>query len=444
MTKLKISATVFATLLAMPMLLVVETLVDPSASAYAQRTEKPKRQTKRVESIPQALIKDFEKLNEAFDAENIAEAERILNKLEAKPDLNNISRAYIYNYRGNIYFSRDNLNGALREFKKLLAITEGLPESFYNQIIYVVAQVYFSQENYGEALNYAQRWFRTQEDPAADAYMLVGQAQYMLKRYDDALPNVQKGIQKYVDLGSIPKEGWLNLLSSIYRQKNDFKKMLPVLKQLVLHYPKKTYLLTMGGVYNELNDQKKMTAIYQAMYDQGLLDKESELVTLASLHLSLDNPYKAAMIMEKGLDAGIIKKDAKNYRIYSQALYIAREYEKALAPLSQAAKMAKDGKLYDQLGQSYIALNRWKEAERALGNALAKGGLQNPGQTAISQGLARFEQKNYDGAKAAFRKAMKYDKTAGPAKKWVQYVDSEVYRLAELKKEIVINTDVEV
>ena len=64
------------------------------------------------------------------------------------------------------------------------------------------------------------------------------------------------------------------------------KKMLPVLKQLVLHYPKKTYLLTMGGVYNELNDQPRMTAMYQAMYDQNLLDKESELVTLASLNLS--------------------------------------------------------------------------------------------------------------------------------------------------------------
>ena len=232
--------------------------------------------------------------------------------------------------------------------------------------------------------------------------------------------------------------------SSIYRQKNDFRKMLPVLKQLVLHYPKKTYLMTMAGVYNELDDQKKMTAMYQAMYDQGLLNLESEIVTLASLQMSQDNPYKASTIMEKGINAGTLKKDLKNYRVYSQSLYLAREYEKSLGPLAQAAKLAKDGKLYDQLGQSYIALNRWNEADSALTSALNKGGLSNAGQTLISQGLVRYEQKKYESAKAAFNRATKYPKAATAALRWIKYVDSEVYRLNELKKEIVINTDVEV
>lgn len=406
--------------------------------------DQPKRKTKKVESIRQKHIKTFEKINEAFDAENIPEAQKLLSKLASEPDLNGIEKAYVANYRGNIYFSQDNLPAALAEFKKILALKDSVAEGFYNQIVYVIAQVYFSQENFSEALKYAKQWLQVQEDPPADAYMLIGQAQYMLKQYDQALPNVQKGIQKYIDIGSVPKEGWLNLLSSIYRQKNDYQKMLPVLKQLVQHYPKKTYLLTMGGVYNELDDPKRMTAMYQAMYDQGLLDKESELVTLASLQLSEENPYKAAMIMEKGLESGVLKKDLKNYRIYSQALYLAKEYEKALPPLSQAARLAKDGKLYNQLGQSYIALNRWQEAEQALNNALKKGDLTDTGQTLISLGLVRFEQKKYDSSKAAFQRAKGYEKSAGAATNWIKYVDAEVYRIAELKKEIVINTDVDV
>lgn len=436
------TSALFIALLTMPAVMTVD-LATGGATVSAQE-EKAKRKTKKVQSIPQSLIKDFEKLSEAFDVEDYAGAARLLDKLEAKEDLNNISKAYIYNYRGNIFFSRDNLRGALGQFKKILAIKEGLSDAFYNQIIYVVAQVYFSQENYGEALKYAQQWFQTQEDPPADAYMLVGQAQYMLKRYDAALPNVQKGIEKYRALGSVPKEGWLNLLSSIYRQKSNFRKMLPVLKQLVLHYPKKTYLMTMAGVFNELNDQSKMTAMYQAMYDQGLLGLESEIVTLASLQMSQDNPYKASTIMEKGINDGILKKDLKNYRVYSQALYLAREYEKSLGPLAQAARLDKDGKLYDQLGQSYIALGRWGEADAALGKAINKGGLSNTGQTLISQGLVRFEQKKYESAKGAFNRAMKHPKSAAAATQWIKYVDSEVYRLNELKKEIVINTDVEV
>ena len=255
---------------------------------------------------------------------------------------------------------------------------------------------------------------------------------------------MQKGISKYVELGSVPKEGWLNLLSSIYRQKNQFNKMLPVVKQLVQHYPKKTYLLTMGGVYNELDQPARMTAMYQAMADQNLLNSESELVTLASLQLSQDNPYKAATIMENGLKNGVIKKTLKNYRIYSQALYLAKEYEAAIPPLSSAAKLAKDGKLYNQLGQSYIRLNRWKDAESALNSAINKGKLTNTGQTLVSLGLVQFEQKKYEASKKTFNRALKYEKVSAAASQWITYVKNEEFRIKELAKPIVINTDVDV
>jgi len=426
----------------LPLLATVEVTIFDTQYAHAQ--DKPKPKTKKVQSIRQKLIKDFEKVNEAFEAENNSEVERLLTKITKVEGLNSIERAYVANYRGNICFSNDNHSCALREFKKIVASDEGLPDSFYNQMLYVVAQVLFSQENYREALVYAKRWFKTQEEPTADGYMLVGQAQYLLKEYDNALPNVQKGIAKYVELGSVPKEGWLNLLSSIYRQKNDFKKMLPVVKQLVQHYPKKTYLLTMAGIFNELDDQQRMTAMYQAMYDKNLLTTESEIVTLASLEMSQENPFHASEIMKKGIASGLLKKNLKNYRLYSQALYAAREYDNALDPLSKAADLSSDGKLYNQLGQSYVALNRWREAESALTKAINKGRLSNTGQALISKGLTQFEQKKFKAAEATFAKAQKYEKVSKAAANWIKYVKAEVRRLKELDAPIQeIDTNVE-
>ncbi len=436
---------VLSVALLVPVSMAVElTSIGSQAVAQEQAKPKPRRKAVRVQTIRQKHVKTFTRINEAFDEENVTEAARLLDKLNTEPDLNNIEKAYVANYKGNIAFTNDDLNTALREFKKIMSLQEGIPVNFYNQIMYVIAQVYFSQENYREALNYAQRWFKLQAEPTADGYMLLGQAHYMLKDYNAALPNVKKGIQLYVALGSVPRENWLNLLSSIYREKNNFKEMLPVLKLLVLHYPKKRYLLTMGGIYNELNDPKRMSAIYQAMHDKGLLTVESEIVTLASLQLDQDNPYKAAVVIEQGLKSGAVKKTLSNYRIYAQALFIAKEYEKAVVPLSQAASRSKNGKLYDQLGQSYIALNRWKEASSALNKALKKGGLSSTGATLLSQGMVRFEQKRYDDAKASFNRALKHEKVVSAARNWIKYVDSEVYRIKEANKEVIINTDVEV
>ena len=369
---------------------------------------------------------------------------RNFDKLSRETDLNNIEKAYIAQFRGNICFSQDRLSCALTEFKKVIRTRDGLSDGFYNNMLYVVAQVYFSQENYREALKFAQQWIGTQELPSPDGLILIGQAHYQLKQYDQALPNVQKAISLYEELGTKPKEGWLNLLSSIYRQKSQYRKMLPVVKSLVQLYPKKRYLLTLGGIYNELDDQPRMTAMYQALYDQNLLTAESELVTLASLNMSQDNPYVASQIMKKGMDSGVIKKELKNYRILAQALYIAREYDDALDPLGRAAKLSPDGKLYNQLGQSLISLNRWKEAESALNSALSKGKLRDTGQALISLGLVQFEQKKFDAASKTFNRALKYEKVSSTASNWVKYVKTEVQRLKELDAPIPeIDTSVE-
>ncbi len=431
------------TALIVPISATVEVSYFDSQVATAQNGEQSKRKTRRVESIRAKHVKTFEKVSEAFDKEDVAGAKAQLAKLAKETDLNNIEKAYLWNFQGSICLNEDKLNCALNNFKKVANIQDGISIGFQNQMLYQVAQVLFLQEKYREALTYAQRWFRTQEDPSADAYMLIGQAHYQLKEYNKALPNVQKGIEKYEALGSIPKEGWLNLLSNIYREKKQYRKMLPPVKQLVKHYPKKNYLLSLGYIFNELDDIESMSALYLAMYDKGLLKSESELNTVASLMMNQDNPYKAATIMEKGFNDGVFKKTLKNYRVYSQALYASREYEKALQPLSQAARLSKDGKLDDQLGQAYINLNQWANAEKALRSALRKGKLRDAGQTTISLGLVQFELKQPKKAIDTFNSALRFEKSASAANNWINYVKAEMAREAELKKEIVINTDIE-
>ena len=54
----------------------------------------------------------------------------------------------------------------------------------------------------------------------------------------------------------------------------------------------------------------------------------------------------------------------------------SREWKKARPPLLKAASKAKHGKLYAQLGQSYIQDEDWKNAEKYLVKAVEKGKLE--------------------------------------------------------------------
>ena len=80
--------------LMLPMIAVIETSVVESQQAFAQ--EQSQRKAKRVESIRQQYIKRFEKIQEAFDAENYGEATRQLDKLKAEEQLNNIESCLLY------------------------------------------------------------------------------------------------------------------------------------------------------------------------------------------------------------------------------------------------------------------------------------------------------------------------------------------------------------
>jgi len=132
-------------------------------------------------------------------------------------------------------------NCALTEFKKILAMREGLQEGLYKQTLYLVTQLSISVGNYSDALFYSQAWFDTKTEPSSDDYILLGQANYLAANYDDALSYALAGVKNNNDYEYVPKEEALKLLSDIYSQTGQFEKMLPVLEQLNEYYPNEIY-----------------------------------------------------------------------------------------------------------------------------------------------------------------------------------------------------------
>jgi len=130
-----------------------------------------------------------------------------------------------------------------------------------------------------------------------------------------------------------------------------------------------------------------------------------------------------------------VKADERNLRLLSQAWYTAREDEKSIPPLEQAAKLAEDGELYIRLAQSYINLQKWSEAAKAIEQGLKVGNVNREDQAEIMLGMALFNQKKYDLARKAFEKALPDQRSRHTAQQWIAYVDSEVKRAALMSKD---------
>src|SRR5690606_41647507 len=89
----------------------------------------------------------------------------------------------------------------------------------------------------------------------AEAKVLLGQAYYQTERKNDALRLVEEAIREQESKGVLPKEGWWSLQRVLYYEKDDYKRVVDILKKLIKHYPSFSYWRQLGGMYGELNQE---------------------------------------------------------------------------------------------------------------------------------------------------------------------------------------------
>jgi len=402
-------------------------------AALAQEDQQ-ERKTKQTAAMSQKVYEELTAVQELVEAKNYAEAQGKLTDLQQRPKLTPYEKAQVWNLTGYSYYLQERYEDAIGAYEQVLK-QEDLPEALMLSTLKTKAQLQFTVENYQGALETIQDLMTKVTEPSADVYMLLGQAYFQLGDYKKALDPIRTAVDMYKKQGNTPNENWLLLLRVCYYEMGDYPNMIKVLEELIQYYPKDTYLLTMAGAYSELGETKKQLAIVEALYDKGYITSENHIVNLANLFLLHEAPVKAAELLQKEIAAGHVKADERNLRLLSQAWYTAREDEKSIPPLEQAAKLAEDGELYIRLAQSYINLQKWSDAAKAIEQGLKVGKVNREDQAEIMLGMALFNQKKYDLARKAFEKALPDQRSRHTAQQWIAYVDSEVKRAALMSKD---------
>jgi tetratricopeptide (TPR) repeat protein len=336
---------------------------------------------------------------EASDEGSPEEGMALLDKLNPKR-LNPYERALIYRLKAYVSYASGDFDGTIDSFEKVLA-EEVMSLEVDNRIRFNIAQLYAALQRWREAITALDRWFRYVEDPEPLGYYLLGISHYQLENLDLAIVNTEKA----VDLSQEPAEGWLQLLAALYIQKEDYASATPVLEELVVRFPKKQYWVQLSLIYGARDDYRHSLAAQQVAYLQGLLTEDKELRRLARSYLYHNLPYPAAKVLEKGIQDGAIEKDAKAYELLANSWIAAREYDRSLEPLREAAERAEDGMLFVRLGQVHLQREEWDQAAERLRQAVEKGGLEKPGTAQLLLGIAYYNAQRVGPARSAFLRA---------------------------------------
>jgi len=415
----------------LPLVLGVQVLcvgLGPSAATAADDDQEPidiealakQRTASMLMNPPSARVTRYlTAAGEDMAEGKLGEARILLERLNLDR-MNHYERAQVFRLFAYVSYQLGEADRALEYFEKALA-EEALPLKDDVGIMFNVVQLHAALGQWPEVIESLKRWRRYTHEWTPRSYYLEAVAHYQMEEYDLAIPPAKKAIE----LSDKPEESWLQILAALYVTKQDYEAVTPILEQLVVRFPKKSYWVQLSLIYGARNDYRHSLAVQQVAYLQGFLDEDRELRRLARSYVFAGLPYQAAHVLEKGLEEGKIDKDAEAYEFLANSWIQAREFERSLEPLREAAELSEGGDLYVRLGQVHMAREQWSDAVDLLKKALDKGELTNPGSAQLLLGIAYYNDKRVGPARFSFARAREYEKTKKAADDWLRHIEKE-------------------
>ncbi len=413
----------------------VPVLTGLDAKAWAQEEGEPK--TRKTPALRSKVYEQLARAQTQADEGNTAEAIAILDNVKDKSSsMNSYELAMMYNFYGFIYYNAEDYDNAIASFEQVVE-QQPIPESFEMTTLFSLAQLHLMRGNYDKTITALERWEGLNHgDIPAKNYLIKAQAMYQMKDFERASSYINQAVRLVEAQDKVPEENWYVLQRAIYYELKQPEKVRDVLIKMVKHYNQPKYWVQLGGMYGELGEEKKQLAILEAAYQQGYIQSASDVFNLAQLYYYHQAPIKGAKLMQQAMNDGVLEKNLRNLKFMSLCLTLAKENEKAVPVMRQAAALSEDGELDAQLAQLLLNMDRWDDAIASAKTALEKGNLRNQGITHLVLGMAYFNKHEYNAALNELAKAEEHSGSRAMAQQWKKYVQSEKITAERIAAEV--------
>jgi len=292
-------------------------VMTPSVARKVQRVIEALDEASILEEEQRLLKKEKkEKEANAKDAEikrAVAKGQQELDELKPRMDsLKSYDRSMIYYYQSYFNLAYQNkIPEAISNYLKVVS-EEDTNDKLRVEAYYVLAQLYLSESNFDAGVDYLIKWFKNAPDVKPDAYVLLGQAYYLLADQEKsktkslnskkkAFNNVRQA-KRLADENNIRfRENWYSLLIASMSELELKEEQVPLYEEILELYPKKKYFVNLAGLYSDLDRPGDYTSLLKTAYTKQLLNKKSEFQSLSQMLLAAGNPYWASEVMLTGM-----------------------------------------------------------------------------------------------------------------------------------------------
>ena len=290
-----------------------------------------------------------------------------------------------------------------------------------------LAEIYLLDKQPQQALAVlaSQAALSTQTDPKL--VLTYGRIHYELGNYLDTAEALELVMQLINQQSQPADQSLLQRVVALAYGVQDFALCGRALKQLIERYPSDPkYWSQMVSVLLKQNKSDQALHYLMLARQLGLLRDESNTLLLSSLYVAQGNPFAGAALLQRDMDAGIVSVSGAHYRTLFEYWWQAREEEKALAALAQAAQRTGEEALYLFWAQVLLQQSRWHDMHQViLSLCETPVAPKSLGQANLLLGIALYEQGKKDAAFKAFASATFTGGVNTQAGNWLQKLTDE-------------------
>ncbi len=389
----------------------------PQQSQAAQEVRYP--DATREERRPQTSDRIYRQISKAFDdinEERFDRARDALTGLEANDRLSSYERAVVYQGLAQLAYEDDDVKHAISYWNRAIEL-DALPNNDHYQLMYQVAQLQLSEEQYEDSLRMLERWTNETRSSNPDAMALHGNLLYRMERYSEAIQVLDRAIAA----SDSPPVTLFELKMASYYEQDDYAGAARTLQELIQREPNEVkHQINLAQTYIQMDQNDEALAVLATARERKLLTEASHWRQLYQLLSYADQPEQAAQVIRDGIQDGFLEADATTLRALGDNFYLAEKLDEAIEAYQRASAASTDGNASQQLAHVLIERERHREARDALQAAFEKGGLRDPGVAYLLLGEAEMEAGNRTAAKAAFEKALEHENTRSNAQIWLR------------------------
>jgi tetratricopeptide (TPR) repeat protein len=278
-----------------------------------------------------------------------------------------------------------------------------------------LAQLYFRSGNYGKAIQTANQYLKSAPGDQ-EMQLMVAQGYFQQKDYKNAVAMAERMAKGQAK----PSEDLLQLMQRSYYELKDADGTARTLELLLKYYPSPdTWDRLLGGIIGQTNHDHELIALYRLSEDVGALRKPNQYIDMTQALVVGGFAIEGQRVLEKGIASGAFTAEdqARAQRTLDTAKRRADEQRKELAGADKALAAAKTGDAAYAVGKLYFSAGDYAKAVAAMQKAVTLPGLTDVDDANAELGIALARQGKKAEATKAFD-AIKDPKFAEIGKLW--------------------------